>query len=803
MGLRSHLLSVNHRTPDSKADTSLGSGRSRRAALGVPLVVLGLLLTLGLPQGKLPWPTKASTQQVPSCGATTTSIVCVQPPSQQVTTADPSFSVDIVADKVNDLGAYQFTLAFDPTMVSFLDAVDGPFLGSTGRGVTCFPPSLSGGSVKFKCVTLRSEPDGPIGSGVLSTLTFEPLAPGTSALDLTEVILTDIGGTPLPLTTQDGEVTVVIGPTPTPCPGGVCPTATPTSTATATPTPAGGAPKVLVDPPAQSQLVGATFTFNVAVGNIADLAAYEFTLSWDPAVLDFVDVANGSFLASTGRSVFCPSPVVGVNTVRFGCVTLGTPPGASGSGVLSVLTLSGRGAGTTALHLFNVGLSDPLGSPVSAVVEDGVVAVTTAPTPTPTPCDGECPTATNTPTATVTPTPIPTAIPSPCAAGSGVDVCVQPEDQNVGEGSDFSVDVSVDDVGNLGAFEFTLAFDPDIVAFVSIEQGSFLGSTGRTVTCLGPTLTVDTVHYTCVTLGPTPGGPSGTGVLASITFLTLAVGTRPLTLEEVKLTDIFGTRIPATTHDGSVTVYTGPSPTPGPTKTATATPTETPTPGPTALTYVSPPSQVVPVGSNFGVDISIQDVSNLGSYEWLLLYNEDLLDFAGVVNGPFLGTTGRPVFCPAPILDVGSVRFGCSTTGATPAGPDGAGVLSTVTFSAQAQGTSPLDLVWAQLSDPLANDIPTTVEDGQAILVVPSPTSTGFGSGFRDGAAPGHQAPDLQARLTFSPLRPVGWMFVVLGAFLLSSGMAAPLLRSVGLASPCRHRACGGADIADQTEGDA
>jgi hypothetical protein len=208
------------------------------------------------------------------------------------------------------------------------------------------------------------------------------------------------------------------------------------------------------------------------------------------------------------------------------------------------------------------------------------------------------------------------------------------------------------------------------------------------------------------------------------------------------------------------------------------------------------------VGSNFGVDISIQDVSNLGSYEWMLSYDEDLLDFVGVVDGPFLSSTDRAVSCQPPILDVGSVRFGCNTTGAEPPGPDGAGVLSTVTFSAQAEGTSPLDLVWVQLSDPLANDIFTSIEDGQVILVAPSPTSTGFSSGFRDGAAPGQQAPDLQARWTFSPLRPLGWMFVVVGAFLLSWGTAAALLRWAGLASPRRHPVRSGVDTADQTEAD-
>ena len=783
---------------DSRKVNPVRAGHHHRATVGVPLMVLGLFLTLGFPQDKLPWP---AAQQVPSCGAGADTAVCVSPPTQEVTTTDPSFSVDIAVDNVDNLGAYEFALAFDPSIVSFVSSVNGTFLESTGRSGPCLPPSFTDGRVRFGCVTLGSEPDGPSGSGVLATLTFKPLAQGISALDLTDVILTDIEGTPLAQATLDGEVTVVEGFTPTPCPGGVCPTSTPTSTPTITPTPAVGPTSVLVDPPTQGQLVGATFTVNVAAQNVTDLAAYEFILAWDPTVLDFVNVTDGSFLGSTGRTVSCPSATVGANTVRFGCVTLGSSPGVDGSGVLSVLTFSAFGAGSSALDLLNVGLSHPLGSPLLAAVEDGAVTVTLAPTATPTPCDGECPTATITPTATVTPTPTPTSIPSPCVPGSGVDMCVQPSDQNVSEGSDFSVDISVDDVNNLGAFAFTLAFDPAIVAFVSIEEGPFLGSTGRTTSCIGPTLTVDTVHYTCLSLGAAPPGPSGSGVLASVTFFGLSAGTSSLTLQDAKLVeaDISGTPIAATSHDGSVTVFSGPSPTPGPTKTVTPTPTETTTPGPTAVTRVDPPSQTVPVGSNFGVDISIQDVSNLGSYEWMLSYDEDLLNLVGVVDGPFLGSTGRAVSCQPAILDVGSVRFGCNTTGAAPPGPDGAGVLSTVTFSAQAQGTSPLDLVWVQLSDPLADDIATSLQDGEVTVVTSLPDSVDSGASVPPS---GSQTSSPHARGAFSLLRPVGWMFIVMGAFLVGPGAVTVLLRSSRPVFPRRHRVERGQDGAGETDAD-
>jgi len=710
---------------DSRNASSSFIRQHRTVALGVALVIVGLLVVFAFPSDRLPWQAKGYTQAVPDCGATTDTTVCVQPPSQVAETG-AQFTVDVVVDKVTNLGAYEFTLAFDPAVVSFVSVANGAFLGSTGRAVNCLGPFLEAGSVRFACVTLDSEPGGPTGTGLLARVKFSALAAGTSTLDLTKVILADISGTPLPHADTDGQVTVIEGPTPTPCPGGVCPTSTSTPVPSATPTPSAGPTVVRVDPASQGQLSGSVVTVAIAVDAVTNLGAYEFTLAFNPDVLQLVSVSNGSFLGSSGRTVFCPSPTIGANTVRFGCVTSGsTPDGPSGSGVLSSLVFLAANPGTSSMHLFSVGLANPRGVSITTAVEDGTVTVTLAPTPTPTPCpDGICPTPTITPTPTTTATPTATPLPVNCEPEPGATVCVQPPELMVPPGTEFSVDVVVDEVSNLGAYEFTLVFDPNIVALMGISNGSFLGSTGRTVNCLDPTLGVGSVRLVCTTLGPAPGGPNGSGVLATVRLLALAEGSSPLHLQDVTLADIGGTSIPSTVQDGAVTVSSGPTPTPAPTSTptSTSTPGPSPTPGGT-LVRVDPSSQTVSVGDNFSLNIRIENVENLGSYEWLLTFDPAVSGFVSVSNGSFLGSGGRTVFCPGAILDTGSVRFGCSTAGTTPPGPSGAGVLATITFSALAAGTSPLDLVWVQLSDPLANDIPTTIQDGD-VTVVAAPTAT-------------------------------------------------------------------------------
>jgi len=129
--------------------------------------------------------------------------------------------------------------------------------------------------------------------------------------------------------------------------------------------------------------------------------------------------------------------------------------------------------------------------------------------------------------------------------------------------------------------------------------------------------------------------------------------------------------------------------------------------GQDALTSVVAPGSWPVNGGNFTVEIRIENVNNLGSYEWQLTYDTDVLAFVSVTNAGFLGSTGRSVFCPSPILDAGSVRFGCATSGTTPPGQIGAGVLSTLTFSPVGSGASELELGWVSLSDPLGDDLPS------------------------------------------------------------------------------------------------
>ena len=144
-----------------------------------------------------------------------------------------TFTVEVWIDDVEDLGGFEFDLYYDPSVIHVEDIALGDFPPSSGRSWVPVGPIIdnTNGFATFGGFSFGTQP-GPSGSGVLAIITLHAVGEGTSALDLDDVQVTDTGGQPQDVTTEDGSV--VVGPTPTPTD---TPTPTPTNTPTRTPTP--------------------------------------------------------------------------------------------------------------------------------------------------------------------------------------------------------------------------------------------------------------------------------------------------------------------------------------------------------------------------------------------------------------------------------------------------------------------------------------------------------------------------------------------------------------------------------------
>jgi hypothetical protein len=153
-------------------------------SLGVKLLLVGSVLSLaGLGGAALAQENQAR--------------MSVEPPAERVKTGGPEFTVNIVAEDVTNLAAFQFSLSYDPSIIKYVEVKGGDFLGSSGRQPQCLEPMVEQGqpeTLKFNCVTLGppislNGTPGPDGSGVLAAVTFTPLSGGKTPLELTDAIL--------------------------------------------------------------------------------------------------------------------------------------------------------------------------------------------------------------------------------------------------------------------------------------------------------------------------------------------------------------------------------------------------------------------------------------------------------------------------------------------------------------------------------------------------------------------------------------------------------------------------------------
>ncbi len=119
----------------------------------------------------------------------------------------------------------------------------------------------------------------------------------------------------------------------------------------------------------------------------------------------------------------------------------------------------------------------------------------------------------------------------------------------------FTVDLTVEDVTNLASFQIDLVYDPAIVSVSGVSVAAFLGSTGRVVAPVGPTIDnlAGKVTFGAFSFG-SPAGASGAGMLATITFLPKSVGATALRLQATTLSDPAATAVSVTTADGRVEI---------------------------------------------------------------------------------------------------------------------------------------------------------------------------------------------------------------------------------------------------------
>ncbi|RME52470.1 hypothetical protein D6783_04610 [Candidatus Woesearchaeota archaeon] len=146
------------------------------------------------------------------------------------------------------------------------------------------------------------------------------------------------------------------------------------------------------------------------------------------------------------------------------------------------------------------------------------------------------------------------ALPKP----QGTAIFPEPQEHEAKEGEQFTIAIKGQNLNDLSGFQFNLAYDPQVLEAVRVEEGEFLKRAGETFK-VGPDLSTAGLiaNFAVVKLGgggKIGTGVSGSGTLATITFKAKKKGTSQLAFENVKFVNPPSDQLSVQAFPGRVTV---------------------------------------------------------------------------------------------------------------------------------------------------------------------------------------------------------------------------------------------------------
>jgi hypothetical protein len=236
-------------------------------------------------------------------------------------------------------------------------------------------------------------------------------------------------------------------------------------------------------------------------------------------------------------------------------------------------------------------------------------------------------------------------------------ISIQSEKINFRKNTHFSTDIFVENVNDLGGFDFEIQFDPTVICAQNIELGDFIKRTSRQTLPLGNNIDCEKgiLHFAVITLGNELPGASGKGVLATIYWQTLNQD-KPseISFSKVQLTTTDADIIPSSTQNNYISVC--------------------------PLIKLTPKNQKINSYDSFTTQMMIEDAKDLGSYEFEIRFSPTDLCAESIEMGEFLSNTGRSSITVTNEIDCseGIINYAVGSTGRDIKGPDGNGVLAII-----------------------------------------------------------------------------------------------------------------------------
>ncbi|MFC1527967.1 T9SS type A sorting domain-containing protein [Candidatus Neomarinimicrobiota bacterium] len=117
---------------------------------------------------------------------------------------------------------------------------------------------------------------------------------------------------------------------------------------------------------------------------------------------------------------------------------------------------------------------------------------------------------------------------------------------------------------------------------------------------------------------------------------------------------------------------------------------------------INPKDNVIFIGNVSTFDIAIDNVINLGSYQFNIIYDSDIIQVNDIIIGDFLSSSGREVSVTQSNFNnsssPGMLSLDVTSSGLN-SGVNGSGILATINFTSHSVGSSTLEILNAQIND--------------------------------------------------------------------------------------------------------
>jgi hypothetical protein len=409
------------------------------------------------------------------------------------------FKVTFNVSAVINMALWQVSLQFNPTHINCLNVSIPTENIFKGKVVIAPDPVIdnTGGILVYGATVFPTV--GVSGSGVLCEAWFEIKSAPPKGQTLTSTLqlitedtfttkLEDPEGNPIPYTPENGTYQYI---------------------STETPPQA----KIYIDPP---RIVDATltpcnnFTININIQEVEQLYSFNLTLTFNATILSALEAKIGPFLPPTTNTTINIDNTAGIIHFSASIQPPEEPP--SGNGTIFTVTFHVEGLGQTSLNLTQTILLDPQANPINHIAENGYF--------------------------------------NNMLIGK---LAVEPSEiinPELVPPKTFQINITIDDVENLYAYEFTLSYDPNILTCIGIIFQDALNETNYTpqfaVNNIEGSLWVNVTYHTpaapITTYKPIP--------LVTIIFRVKGLGATPLDLHDTSLHDSEGKPITHEAIDG-------------------------------------------------------------------------------------------------------------------------------------------------------------------------------------------------------------------------------------------------------------